>query len=249
MMLAAYLAVLPFPSAWGKQVSPVQASHDQTNPEQASPQQATLVQAHRPGPAESLYLQLSSVGLDSTRVFGVRGASLDRAAIHITLDDGTIAFTKDVLGRITGAFFEGDGEVLLTPPNDVERRSMSLFTGMAILEERFSTAYFRFNDDTAAELQPGLRAPEDAQEFVARWGETARNLAQTDAMRLLATFSEMLPVAGGTVSNDATAERAANFEDRVLHARLQGNKLGVFDIFYDTTAGEQIEAGQSKPAE
>jgi len=65
----------------------------------------------------------------------VRGASLDRSAIHITLEDGTIAFTKDVLGRITGAFFEGDGEVLLAPPNDVERRSMSLFTGMAILEE------------------------------------------------------------------------------------------------------------------
>jgi hypothetical protein len=234
MLLAVCLAVFPFP----------QACRAQAVAEQAAP-----AQVHRPGPAESLYLQLSDAGLDPGRVFKVRGASLDRAAIHITLDDGTIAFTKDVLGRITGAFFEGDGEVLLTPPNDVERRSMSLFTGMAILEERFSTAYFRFNDDTAAELQPGLRAPEDAQEFVARWGETARNLAQTDAMRLLATFSEMLPVAGGTVSNDATAERAANFEDRVLHARLQGNKLGVFDIFYDTTAGEQIEAGQSKPAE
>ena len=44
------------------------------------------------------------------------------SAIHITLDDGTIAFTKDVLGRITGAFFEGDGEVLLAPPTDVERK-------------------------------------------------------------------------------------------------------------------------------
>src|SRR6202043_1645117 len=113
------------------------------------------------------------------------------------------AFTKDVLGRITGAFFEGDGEVLLTPPNDVERKSMSLFTGMAILEERFSTAYFRFNDNSAAELQPGLRAPEDAQEFSARWDQTARNLAQTDAMRLLATFSGMLPVAGGTIPENS----------------------------------------------
>src|SRR5882672_1554062 len=101
--------------------------------------------ARQPGPAESLYLQLSSIGLDSGRVFKVRNASLDRSAIHITLEDGTIAFTKDVLGRITGAFFEGDGEVLLPPPNDVERKSLSLFTGMAILEERFSSAYFRFN--------------------------------------------------------------------------------------------------------
>jgi len=205
-------------------------------------------QARRPGPAEVLYLQLSSVGLDPDRVFKVREASLDRAAIHITLEDGSIAFTKDVLGRITGAFFEGDGQVLLAPANEVERRSMSLFTGMAILEERFSTAYFRFNDNTAAELQPGLRAPENAQEFVARWDETARNLAKVDAMRLLASFSEMLPTAGGA-SAPSTAIRAADPDDHMVHVRLQGNQLGVFDIVFDSTAGEQVEAGQSKTGE
>jgi hypothetical protein len=126
---------------------------------------------------------------------------------------------------------------------------MSLFTGMAILEERFSTAYFRFNDNTAAELQPGFRAPEQPEQFAARWDQTARNLAQADAMRLLASFSEMLPVAGGTASTDAAAARAADPGDRMLHVRLQGNKLGVFDLFFDSTAGEQIEAGQSKAAE
>jgi hypothetical protein len=60
-------------------------------------------------PAEALYLQLSQVTLDPARVYHVRDASLDRAAIHITLEDGTIAFTQDVMGRVTGAFFEGDG--------------------------------------------------------------------------------------------------------------------------------------------
>jgi hypothetical protein len=209
--------------------------------------QASSVQTHQAGPAESLYLQLSSVGLDPTRVFKVRGASLDRSSIHITLDDGTIAFTKDVLGRITGAFFAGEGEVLLAPPNHVERKSMGLFTGMAILEERFSTAYFRFNDNTASELQPGLRAPEQAEQFAARWDQTARNLAQVDAMRLLSSFSEMLPITGGTIPGDQPA-KAADPDDRMLHVRLQGIKLGVFDLFYDSTAGEQVEAGQSKAA-
>src|SRR5205085_4768215 len=98
-------------------------------------------------PAEALYAQLGRVKVDPSRVFKVREASLDRSAIHITLEDGTIAFTEDVMGRVTGAFFEGDGEVLLVPPSEVERRSMSQFTGMAILEEHFATAYFRFNDD------------------------------------------------------------------------------------------------------
>ena len=238
MMLAVSLAALVFPPAW-----PAQADPSRTDPATGAPAQASQAHARQPGPAESLYLQLSSVSLDPSRVFKVRGAALDRAGIHITLDDGSIAFTKDVVGRITGAFFEGDGEVLLAPANDVERRSMSLFTGMAILEERFSSAYFRFNDNTAAELQPGLRAPEDAEAFVAHWDEAARNLAQSDAMRLLASFSEMLPVTGGTGS---TAIRAADPDDRMLHARLQGNKLGVFDIIFDSTAGEQVEAGQSK---
>jgi hypothetical protein len=82
-------------------------------------------------PAEALYLQLGQVGLNPALVYQVRGASLDRSAVHITLEDGTIAFTQDVMGRITGAFFEGEGEVLLTPPSDVERKSMGLFTGMA----------------------------------------------------------------------------------------------------------------------
>jgi hypothetical protein len=230
-IVAASLAVLPLPRAWAQE---------------ANPQPENPAQARRPGPAESLYLQLSSVGLDPTRVFRVRGAALDRSAIHIELEDGTIAFTKDVAGRITGAFFAGYGEVLLTPPNDVERKSMGLFTGMAILEERFSTAYFRFNDNSAIQLQPGLRAPEDAQAFVTQWDQTARNLAQSDAMRLLASFTGMLPVAGGTIPEDSAASSAADPDDHMLHVRLQGNKLGVFDLFFDSTAGEQVEAGQAK---
>ncbi len=200
-------------------------------------------------PAEALYLQLGKVGLDPARVYQVRGASLDRAAVHISLEDGTIGFTQDVMGKITGAFFEGDGEVLLTPPNEVERRSMSLFTGMAILEEHFATAYFRFNDDVAAELRPDLRATDNQQEFVERWNETVRNLANADAMRLLLTFSRMLPVTGTPSSEPAEPPPPAGAEDRFLHARLQGTKLGVFDVYFDSSATEQIQVGQARAAE
>jgi hypothetical protein len=200
-------------------------------------------------PAEALYLQLRQVGLDPSRVYQVRGASLDRAAVHITLEDGTIGFTQDVMGRITGAFFEGDGEVLLTPPNTVERRSMSLFTGMAILEEHFATAYFRFNDDAATEMRPDLRATDNKQEFVDRWGETAKNLATADAIRLLMTFSRMLPVKDKTTSSGRAEVEPPNVEDRFLHGRLQGTKLGVFDVVFDSTASEQVQVGQARMAE
>lgn len=203
-------------------------------------------------PAQALYLQLGQVKLDPGRVYKVRGASLDRSAVHITLEDGAIGFTEDVMGRITGAFFEGDGEVLLAPPSDVERKQMSLFTGMAILEEHFSTAYFRFNDDSAAGLRPDLRAPENPQEFVQRWGATAQNLAEIDAMRLLISFSRLLPeerTSPAGAPNPLTANQLGNNSDQFLRARLQGTKLGVFDVLYDSLAAEQVEAGQAKAAQ
>src|SRR5215469_1229436 len=197
--------------------------------------------------AESLYLQLGQVGLDPARVYQVRDASLDRSSIHISLEDGTIAFTQDVWGKITGAFFEGEGEILLIAPNEVERKSMSLFTGMAILEERFATAYFRFNDDVMTELRPDLRSSQDSQQFLERAGASAKNLASIDAMRLLVSFSSMLPNADGTVPENMAA--AEGRPDRFLHARLQGTKLGVFDVYFDSTASEQVLAGQAKSAE
>src|SRR6266567_1370860 len=122
-----------------------------------APSSSAGVAATQGRSAEALYLQLRSVGLDSSRVYNIRDVTLERAAVHVTFDDGTIAFTEDVAGHITGAFFEGEGEVLLVPRDQMERASMTLFTGAAILEERFITAYFRFNDDTFAELKASLQ--------------------------------------------------------------------------------------------
>lgn len=186
-------------------------------------------------PAEALYLQLGSVGLDPANVYKVRGASLDRSSVHISLDDGQIGFTHDVMGRITGAFFEGEGEVLVQPPNAVERRSLSVFTGTAILEEHFETGYFRFNDNAPEDLRSGLRAPENPQEFVTRWDDTAKNMAKADAMRILMSLMRTSPASGPA--------------DHFLHVRLQGTKLGVFDVYFDSLAEEQVEAGQSRTVE
>ena len=189
-------------------------------------------------PAEALYLKLSSVGLNPVRVYSVREVTFDRAAFHITLEDGTIAFTEDVMGRVTGAFFEGDGEVLMSPPDQVERSSMALFTGAAILEEKFGTAYFRFNDDTFTELQAQLRPAQNQQEFVTQWNGAAKNLASADALRIFMTFSQLLPAV------DSVPAPPDPRGDHMLHARLQGRKLGTFDLYYDTEVVEQIWAGQ-----
>lgn len=194
-------------------------------------------------PTEELYLQLQSVGLDPGRVFHIRGVSIDRPALHVLLDDGEIAFTADVAGRVTGAMFEGDGELLMTPPDQVERASMTLFTGMAILEERFGSAYLRFNDDTFAELKPYLRPATSGPEFVSHLHETARNLADQDALRLVGTFTRALPASG---IPSGAGHWVSDPSDRMLHARVQGNKLGTFDAYFDTKGLEEVWAGQTR---
>ena len=202
--------------------------------------------ATAPKPAEALYLQLQKVGLDPARTYHIREAALDWPGLHLTLEDGEICFTNNVAGKITGAFFEGDGEVLLSPPNKVERASMALFTGMAILEDRFTTAYFRFNDDMFGELQPHLRPTSDGQDFASRWNDTAVHLGELDAMRLLVSFSEALPVAGRPAQTSGAGAPAQKDDDRFLHARVESPLLGAYDLFYDEKAFESVVAGQTK---
>lgn len=225
--------------------------HAREAPKPGTPQPTseatTDSQNPQPRTGEALYQRLFSVGLDKTRVFSIRDANLDRGACHISLDAGTIAFTEDVAGRVTGAFFEGEGEVLLSPPEPVERRSLAMFTGGAILEESFATAYFRFDDNTFADLQPVLGPAEDGQAFVSQWNETARNLAQGDALRLLLTFSRYLPTSGPANSSPSSVPEV--HDGRFLHARVQGRKLGGFDVFFDSTASESLWAGKMKMAD
>src|SRR5262252_1246941 len=66
-----------------------------------------------PNTAQALYARLSSVGLNAQRVYRIRGGSIDRPNLHLVFDNGTLGFTEDICGRITGAFFSGEGEVLL----------------------------------------------------------------------------------------------------------------------------------------
>jgi hypothetical protein len=199
-------------------------------------------QAPAPAPAAQLYHRLASVGLDPQRVYRVRDAALDREDLHLSLSNGTLAFTESVDGHVTGAFFEGDGDILLAPPTQVERASLARFTGAAILNESFSTAFFRFNDDTYAQLLPDLRplpavpvAAEDAEpgenvtaaQFVERWNPVVRSLAETNALRLVISL---------------TAPPSPS--DRMLYARLGGDHLGTFDVFFDAAFNEQISVYQ-----
>ncbi len=203
--------------------------------------------AATPGPAVTLYRQLRNLGLDPARVYRIRDAGLDRGEVHITLNSGTIAFSQSVEGRITGAFFDGDGEILLVPPNQVERTTMALFIGTPILEERFSTAFFRFNDDTFERLRPSLRPMEEAPDFLARWGSIFRELCVGDAFELLRflTWQEPSGAAPPPQQSKTGFVGDPTAPGTFWHARLAGLHLGPFDILFDSESAEPVTVGQS----
>lgn len=189
------------------------------------------------GPVLPLYRALRNVGLDPQAVYKIREAAIDREDVHLFLNEGTLAFTQSIEGQVTGAYFAGEGEVLVRPPDRKERASLGLFTKQGVLEEKFSSVYLRFNDDTAKELQQYLRPAEDGAGFVAHNDTYARRLATMDAMRLAITFTS----GPTTVAQGEPPARP----DRLLHARVASQRLGVFDIYYDTQSPEQIIVGQT----
>ncbi len=189
------------------------------------------------GPVLPLYHAVRTVGLDPQRVYKIREAEIDREDVHLWLTDGTIAFTRAVDGHVTGAYFEGDGEVLIRPPDRMERASLGLFINAGVLEERFSSAYLRFNDDTAKDLQPYLRPPDDAADFIARNDAKAQSLAAMDAMRLCISFTSTPPT--------AAPGEPPPIPDRFFHARVAGERYGVFDVVFDTRSPEQIVVGNA----
>ena len=147
------------------------------HPVPVPPQESAAPAPTTSGPVLPLYHAVRNVGLDPQRVYKIREAEIDREDVHLWLNDGTIAFTQAVDGTVTGAYFEGDGEVLMRPPDRMERASLGLFINAGVLEESFNSAYLRFNDDTAKDLEPYLRPPEDAADFIARSERQARALA------------------------------------------------------------------------
>ena len=180
--------------------------------------------------AVALYRELLNPSFDAKDVYQVREVSILMEDLHISISDGIIAFVREVNGRITGAMFEGVGEVLLVPPNRAERTSLALFTGSAVLEQRFQSAYLRFADDKIVnELKSGLRGhAENAQEFVTRWQQPALLLARGDALPILQVMT-------------SAPQSAASF----LHLRIGGTTAGIVDVFFDSNGPEQISVAQA----
>lgn len=83
----------------------------------------------------------------------VNNLLLQREGATFNLRSGELYFLAPVEGRYTAAVFMGDGEFGLTPPTEVEKNSLKIFTNEPSITEQFSTLVLRFTDKTFEEMK------------------------------------------------------------------------------------------------
>src|SRR5271170_4871455 len=89
-----------------------------------------LYAADNPAPApnsDPVYQQLRNLTLSGEAV-SVSNFSLKRDAGTFHLHSGTVCFVAPVQGKVTGAVFIGEGNFVLDPPLESERKSLKLLT-------------------------------------------------------------------------------------------------------------------------
>jgi len=190
---------------------------------------SSAVQAQTPlDPGETLQ-QLHNLAIDPAEIYVLRNARLTRDRVNLFFNRGFIGFFTKVCGEITGAVFSGEGEILLIPPNPVEKRNLAQFIDSPILEEQFTSVYLRFTDKTAQELlavarKPDPDDPEQPTDFLDQWNPVVRNLAPDSSMRIL---------------GDLVGDRSRPY----FLARVHGANLNVFEMTNDERLAEAVNVG------
>lgn len=106
--------------------------------------------------SDPVYLQLRQQtrgDQDFSSYATVSNLVLKKESAIFTLRSGEIYFLAPVEGRITGAVFFGDGEFTISPPTEIERNSLKIFTDTPELTEQFSSLVLRFTDKTFDQIK------------------------------------------------------------------------------------------------
>lgn len=104
--------------------------------------------------SDPTYQQLRNSTL-SPEAVTVNNLTLKRDAGTFLLRSGNVCFVTPANGKVTGAVFTGDGNFVLNPPVDSERKSLKLLSKEDQFSENFAQAVFRFTDATYDEIKKG----------------------------------------------------------------------------------------------
>ncbi|HEX8650397.1 MAG TPA: carboxypeptidase regulatory-like domain-containing protein [Pyrinomonadaceae bacterium] len=112
--------------------------------------------------ADPVYRQLRQKSNDpdafNGQVASVNNLVLKRDAAIFTLRSGELYFIAPTEERTTGAVFIGEGELSLTPPTEIEKRSLAIFLDKPTLNEQFTQLVLRFTDKTFEEVKQSQNA-------------------------------------------------------------------------------------------
>ncbi|MFZ3217767.1 MAG: M1 family aminopeptidase [Candidatus Acidiferrales bacterium] len=210
-----------------------QAGSTQVPPTHKFATQAAPNGAEPAAPTEprALYQALNELRTDGARVYAVEDLTLRRDVVSLTFGEGKLAFLQALGGRVTGLVFTGQGNVLATPHERGERRSLAQYIGVPILDQSFSEAYIRFSDDTASEIekqlqQSGAQAGSDPV-FTAYWNPLVAKLAPAHSLRILTDWLSSQPLP-------------------FFCALLQTDGAGAVEVSVDQRREEQVTIGQPR---
>ncbi len=181
--------------------------------------------------AHAVYTALNALRINPGQIYSVKNLDLRRDTIHITFIEGKLAFLEPLEGKVTGFVFSGRGHILEIPRDPVEKASMGRFLGTPLLDQEFTKAYSRFDDETASELLSAIRksgaVSGSDRDFVSEWNPLIASLNPGHSLRIL---------------TDLLASRPLPY----FYAGLVGRISGPFDVLIDDRRPEQVLLGQSK---
>ena len=102
--------------------------------------------------SDPTYQALRNIALSGEAV-SVNNFELKRDAGTFHLRSGTVCFVAPVNGKVTGAVFSGEGNFVLDPPLESERKSLKLLTKSDEFSEQFERLVLRFTDSTYDDIK------------------------------------------------------------------------------------------------
>ena len=181
-----------------------------------------------------LLTALNALVLDSQRVYTISPADrieLREGDVHLSFEQGKMAFFLPFEGRITGFVFSGLGHTLALPRDPIEKQQLARFLGTPVLDQQFVSIYARFTDDSAADLLGQLHRssvqPAVDPGFAALWLPNLERLNPTHSLRIL-------------------VEKYSSAPRHFFHAGIDGILTGPFDVLLDPMRLENFMIGQPR---
>lgn len=179
---------------------------------------AIAAQANASGvDAIAVYSQLKNFELNGGSAT-VSGITLKRDRVTMSLT-GTLYFTGSINGKVTGAVFVGNGILKAeVPPSDFERANVRRLLKTDTVTTDFTTAAFRFTDDTASLLAK----------------ETKSDAATPQAQKIATELNErVLRQTGANLASRLALSILNNEDPGFFFATFAGGKLGDLSYIMD----------------